>query len=401
MDAEFRELNTALGNAKMRSPQKEGLMLKRILSVLFVSLFSLSILISGGSAQEKKKAAENPATKKMKVAFALLSTIHDLGWTTAHYKGIEYLKKEMGGQIIVDYTENVLAGDTERVVRNYAKSGYEIIFGTTFEHMDPMLMVAKDFPNVIFEHCSGYKTAKNMGNYFARMEQAEYLAGYMAGLMGFKNVGTVATQPIPEPIRGVNGFTLGLLRGLKEGTHPHDPKKVNSVVWLKKWLDPINEVVLAETLINQKHDLIRQMADTPDSARAACYKQVPAIGYGMDVRLYGATCALVSTTWNWGPYYVDAVKRAMNKTWKPQEIFWGFKENLIGISPFHASVPKPVQEKVLAELNKMKQGRDDSFLGPIRDQEGKGVIPEGKRATDKELLTMKWFTEGVAGKVPE
>jgi basic membrane lipoprotein Med (substrate-binding protein (PBP1-ABC) superfamily) len=365
---------------------------KKILTIVLMFLLVMSFMVSDGFAQQKKK---------MKVAFALLSTIHDLGWTTAHYQGIEFLKKEMGDQIIADYTENVLAADTERVIRNYAKNGYEVIFGTTFEHMDPMLMVAKDFPNTIFEHCSGYKTAKNMGNYFARMEQAEYLAGYMSGLMGFKNVGTVATQPIPEPIRGVNAFTLGLLRGLKEGNHKHDPKKVNTVVWLKKWLDPINEVVLAETLINQKHDLIRQMADTPDSARTACYKKVPAIGYGMDVKLYGADCALISTVWNWGPYYVDAIKRAMNKTWKPQEIYWGFKENLIAVSAFHSSVPQKVQEKVMAELKKMKEGKDDSFLGPIKDQQGKVVIPASQRATDKELLTMKYFIEGVVGKIPE
>ena len=98
---------------------------------------------------------------------------------------------------------------------------------------------------------------------------------------------------------------------------------------------------------------------------------------------------------------MDAVKRVMNKTWKPQEIFWGFKENLIGLSSFHASVPKPVQQKVLAELKKMKEGKDDSFLGPIKDQDGKAVIAAGQRATDKELLTMKWFVEGVVGKIPE
>ncbi len=369
-------------------------MAKRVGVILALGLLAVLLPPTQGMAQ-----AQQPA--KLKVAFALLSTIHDLGWTTAHYRGIEYLKKEMGNQIEVDYTENVQAADTERVVRGYAKSGYGLIFGTTFEHMDPMLMVARDFPNTVFEHCSGYKTAPNMGTYFARMEQAEYLAGYMAGLMGFKNVGTVATQPIPEPIRGINAFTLGLLRGLREGKYPHDPKRVNAVVWLNKWLDPINEVVLAETLINQRHDLIRQMADTPDSARTACYKKVPAIGYGTDVRQVGADCALVSTTWNWGPYYVDAVKRVMSKTWKPQEIYWGFKENLIALSPFHPSVPRPVQEKVLAELRKMQQGRDDSFLGPIKDQQGKIVIPAGMRATDKELLTMKWFVEGVVGKIPE
>src|SRR5512146_421311 len=144
------------GFPKYKKPEEEGrLMLKRILSVFFIFMFFLCVLVSEGLTQEKGKAAEGQGKKKMKVAFALLSTIHDMGWTTAHYKGIEYLKKEMGGQIVVDYTENVLAADTERVVRNYAKNGYEIIFGTTFEHMDPMLMVAKDFPNVIFEHCSG------------------------------------------------------------------------------------------------------------------------------------------------------------------------------------------------------------------------------------------------------
>lgn len=372
--------------------------MKRIWSSLPALLLCLALAAPAGAGQAKTPEA---AGKKFKVAFALLSTINDLGWTTAHYKGIEYLKREMKDRIAVDYTENVLAADTERVVRGYAQKGYDMIFGTTFEHMDPMLMVAKDFPNIPFEHCSGFKTAPNMGNYFARMEQSEYLAGYLAGLMGFKNVGTVATQPIPEPIRGINAFTLGLLRGLKEGNHPHDPKKVNTVVWLKKWLDPINEVVLAETLVNQKHDLIRQMADTPDSARTACYKKVPTIGYGMDVRQYGADCALVSTVWNWGPYYVDAVKRGMSKSWKPQEIFWGFRENLIGLTSFHPSVPKPVQQKVLAELKKMREGKDDSFLGPIKDQEGAVKIQAGKRATDQELLTMKFFVEGVVGKIPE
>ncbi len=374
-------------------------MAKRLLAMCIIGALAFLLLTEGALAQESKARAGQPP--KLKVAFALLSTIHDMGWTTAHYNGIEYLKRELKNQVAVDYTENVQAADTERVVRNYAKSGYDIIFGTTFEHMDPMLMVAKDFPNTVFEHCSGYKTAKNMGTYFARMEQAEYLAGYMAGLMGFKNVGTVATQPIPEPIRGINAFTLGLRRGLKEGNHPHDPAKVNTVVWLKKWLDPINEVVLAETLINQQHDLIRQMADTPDSARTACYKKVPAVGYGLDVTKFGADCALASTMWNWGPYYVDAVKRVMNRTWKPQEIYWGFQENLILLSPFHSSVPKPVQDKVLAELKKMKAGRDDSFLGPIKDQQGKVIIQAGQRAADKELLTMKWFTEGVVGKIPD
>ena len=183
-------------------------MLSKVLSlVIAVALAGLTWI------QAPEVAA---ADHKLKVAFALLWTIDDQGWTTAHYNGIKHLQETMGDKIEVAYTEKVLAADAERVFRDYAKKGYDIIFGTTFEHMDPLLAVAKDYPDIKFEHCSGFKSADNMRNYFERMYQGEYLAGYMAGLMGFKKVGTVATQPIPEPIRGINAFTIGLKKGLDE-----------------------------------------------------------------------------------------------------------------------------------------------------------------------------------------
>jgi basic membrane lipoprotein Med (substrate-binding protein (PBP1-ABC) superfamily) len=342
-----------------------------------------------------------PALAKTKVAFALLWTIDDMGWTTAHYRGIEYLKKELGDQIEVSYTEKVLAANAEQVIRGYAKAGYDIIFATTFEHMDPTMIVARDFPNVVFEHCSGYKkNDKNMGNYFTRMYQAEYLAGYMAGLMGYKNVGTVATQPIPEPIRGINAFTIGLKKGLREADVAYNPKKLNTIVWLKSWRDATNETLLAETLAGRGHDLIRQMADTPESAVAACRKGIPAIGYGIDVGAQ-AQCALVSTEWNWGVYYVDAVKRAMAGTWRPAEVWWGFEKQGNKLSRFHAAVTDEVRQKVLAEKAKLEQGIDNIFAGPINDQLGKEVIPAGQKASDKDLLTMRWLVEGVAGKIPD
>lgn len=338
---------------------------------------------------------------KVRVAFALLDTINDQGWTTAHYKGIQHLKEVMGDKVEIAYTEKLFSpADAERVMRKYAEEGYDIIFATTFGHMDPALNVAKDFPNTVFEHCSGYKTAPNMGNYFARMEQAEYLAGYMAGLMGFKNVGTVATQPIPEPVRGINAFTIGLIKGLTEAgqTVPATPV---TVAWLKSWRDPINETTLAETLVARKHDLIRQMADTPDSAAAACAQGVPAIGYGEDVSQYGVDCALVSTLWDWGPIYVRKVQQVMDATWTMEEYFGGFKEGDIKLSAFHASVPKAVQEKVLAEMAKLQQGDDTIFAGPLVDIDGVERIPAGKVATDKELLTMDWLVKGVAGSIPK
>ncbi len=345
-------------------------------------------------------AAESP--KKLKAGFALLWTIDDQGWTTSHYKGIEYLKKQLGDTVDVSYTEKTVSpADAERVIRGYAQKGYDVVFGTTFTHMDPMLAVAKDFPDLKFEHCSGYKTAPNMGTYFVRIYQAEYLAGYLAGLMGYKNVGTVATQPIPEIVRGINAFTLGLKRGLEESATKYAPEKLNTIVWLKAWRDPINETTLAETLAGKGHDLIRQMADTPDSAVAACANGVPAIGYGEDAASYGADCTLVSTQFNWGPYYVNVLNELHDGTWKEDQFWGGFKDDVVKLSPFGKAVPQDVREKVLSLKEQFEKGKDMVFTGPVIDQQGKTVIPKGQKATDPEMLSMRWFIQGVNGKLPE
>lgn len=390
----------AISRAKQKPPQmyrnipkreRNCTMSRRTLLVTTALLAILLALPPAGRAQ----------AKKIKVAFVLLWTIDDQGWTTAAYNGIEYLKKQLGDQITVSYTEKVRGADAERVIREYARKGYDIIFGTTFEYMDPMLMVARDFPKTIFEHCSGYKTAPNMGNYFARMYQGEFLSGYMAGLMGFKNVGTVATNPIPEPIRGINAFTIGLLKGLKESGRSYDAAHVNTVVWLKAWRDPINETTLAETLISRKHDLIRQMADTPDSSLAACAKGVPAIGYGSDAAKYGAKCTLVSPIWNWGPYFVRVVRQVQNHAWKPNAYWGGFDHHEILLTAFNPSVPPAVRQKVLAQKAFLEKGVDNIFTGPLYDQHGKLRVPAGSKASDKELLTMRWLIKGVSGRIPD
>lgn len=368
-----------------------------MLNKLIVALTVVFFIMTGSCQAEQANAGD----KKIKVAFALLWTIDDQGWTTAHYNGIKYLQEKMGDKIEVSYTEKVLAADAERVFRDYAQKGYDIIFGTTFEHMDPLLTVAKEYPGIKFEHCSGFKSSTNMRNYFERMYQGEYLAGYMAGLMGFKKVGTVATQPIPEPVRGINAFTIGLKKGLDEAGVEYDADKLNTVVWLKSWRDAANETTLAETLIARKHDLIRQMADTPDSAVAACFSDVPSIGYGEDVAKYGAECALVSTTWNWGQWYVKAVEQVIRGTWNNTSYWGGMEDNGIILSSFNKSVPVGVKEKVFAEKAKLEKGNDTIFAGPLFDQKGKELWKEGEQATDKDLLTMRVLVKGVAGKLPQ
>ncbi len=143
------------------------------------------------------------------------------------------------------------------------------------------------------------------------------------------------------------------------------------------------------------------MADTPDSSLAACKKGVPAIGYGTDAAQYGAKCVLLSTIWNWGPYFVKVVKEVQAGTWKPEAYWAGFEENMLTLSPFHPSVPKEVQNKVLALLEKFKQGQDEVFVGPIYDQKGNLKVKPGEKLTDHDLLTMRWLVKGVQGTIPD
>lgn len=357
----------------------------------FVLLSLLALLCLG-------TAVPASAQPKIKVGFALLSTIDDRGWTTAHYNGIQYLKQKLGDKIEIVYKENVGGPDAERVFREFAEAGCKIIFGTCFDHMDPEFRVAQDYPDVKFEHCSGYKTLPNMRTYMARLYQADYLCGYTAGLMGFTNVGTVGTYPIPEPVRGVNAFTLGLLRGLQESGTQHGAV-VNTVAWLNSWADPVKETTLAETLIAKKHDLIRQMADTPDSSLAACNAGVPAMGYGTDASSFGASCVLTGAMPNWGPYYVKAVNDVLNGTWTTGNYWKGFDGDMVKLAPFNAKVPQSVRAKVLAVEQELKSGHDAIFAGPILDQNGKEVLPAGKTYDDQQLMTMQMLVKGVQGKL--
>lgn len=369
---------------------------------IFTVLLAACALLLAAMPVQAVASSPQVAGKKLRVAFVLLDRIDDQGWTTAHHDGIEYMTKVLGDRVEVSYTENAhTPAEAERVIRDYARQGYDLIFGTTFEHMEPMFKVAGEFPKTRFMHCAGFKTRPNMGTYMVRIEQGEYLAGYLAGLMGFRNVGTVATQPIPEVVRGINAFTLGLRRGLDEQGARYDADRLNTIVWLKSWRDAVKETALAEELAARGHDLIREMADTSESSRAACAKGVPAIGYGTDSVRFGAACALTSTTFVWGPVYVDIVRQVLAGTWRSGEIFTGFEAGGVGLAPFGHAVPRTVADKVLALKARMEKGEDMSFAGPIVDQSGVERVKKGEKAGDGELLSMRWFVQGVSGQLPD
>jgi basic membrane protein A len=329
------------------------------------------------------------AGEDIKVGFIYVSPIGDAGWSFAHDQG-RMAVEELNG-VTTSYVEAVAEGpDSERVMLNMARKGYKVIFATSFGYMDPMLKVAKQFPDIVFEHCSGFKSAPNMGNYFGRMYQARYLSGMVAGAMTKSNVlGYVAAFPIPEVIRGINAFTLG--------AQSVNPKVQVRVVWTKTWYDPATEKEAAKSLLDAGADVIAQHQDSPGPQEAAQEKGVYSIGYNTDMSMFAPKAHLTAPIWNWAPFYTQTVEKVRGGSWKSTSAWWGMKEGMVDLAPFGPMVPEDVRVKVMTKKAAIIDGSAKLFAGPIKDQKGNVQIPEGKVATDEQLLSMKYFVQGVTG----
>lgn len=340
--------------------------MKRLLMVLLVVAFTMTGLAGSALAEDKP----------LKAAFVYVSAVGDHGWSYAHDLGRQYMEEELG--VETAYTENVFGPDIERVIRGYAQKGYDMIFTTSFEYMDPTIEVAADFPDIIFEHCSGFKTAENAGNYFGRIYQGRYLSGLVAGKMTKSNVlGYVAAHPIPEVIRGINSFT--------KGVREVNPDAVVKVVWTGSWYDPAKEKEAALSLISAGADVIAQHQDSPAAQEAAQDNKVYSVGYNQDMSNFAPDAHLVAPIWRWDVYYEQVVNDVRNGTWEPTSYWGGLKDHIVDISDFGDMVPQDVQDMVMARRQEIIDGTFN-------------VWPE---KTDQELLSMNYFIEGVEGELPE
>lgn len=329
------------------------------------------------------------AAKEMQVGFVYVSPIGDAGYSFAHDRG-RLAVEEMEG-VKTSYVESVKEGpDSERVILNMARKGYDVIFATSFGYMDPMLKVAKQFPDTVFMHCSGFKKAENMSNYFGRMYQARYLSGMVAGAMSkSKILGYVAAFPIPEVIRGINAFTLG--------AQAVNPDVSVRVVWTKTWYDPATEKEAAKSLLDAGADVIAQHQDSPGPQEAAQEKGVYSIGYNSDMSGFAPKAHLTAPVWNWGPYYTQVVQQVMDGTWKSEAAWPGMDAGIVDLAPFGPMVPEEVQQQVNAKKAEIAGGTFKVFSGPIKDQQGAVKVAAGNAASDEEMLGMTWFVEGVVG----
>jgi simple sugar transport system substrate-binding protein len=336
------------------------------------------------------------AADPFKVAFVYIDPVGDSGWSYQHDLGRRALEKTLGAKVKTTYVEHIPAtADAERVIRQLAAAGNDMIFTTSFGYMEPTLKVAKLFPKVKFAHATGYKTAANMNTYEARFYEGSYLLGLLAGKMSKSNtLGFVGSYPIPEVIRNINAFTLG--------ARSVNPNIKTKVIWIDTWYDPGKERQAAETLIAQGADVLCQNTDSPAVVQAAEKKGIHAFGWDSDMRKYGPRAELTANTENWGVYYIDEVSKALAGTWTGnRKTRWGIQEGMVELTPLNRNVPPDAAKLFEDGKAAIVSGKLKLFSGPLKDNTGKVKLAAGTVLPEADLMSMNWYVEGVEGSVPK
>jgi len=362
------------------------------------------LAMAGCGKKEEAKPAESAApaaapaaatAEPLKVAFVYIGPVGDAGWTYAHDLGRKAVEAKFGDKVKTTFVENVpeSAADAERVFRDLASQGNKLIFGTTFGYMESMLKVAKEFPDVKFEHATGFKTAPNLAQYDVRTYEGAYLAGVVAGKMSKSGkMGVVASVPIPEVIRNIDSFTLG--------ARSVNPQATVKVVWVNKWFDPGKEREAATTLIGQGVDMLMQNTDSAAVVQTAQEKGVYAFGWDSNMSKFGEKAHLAASEIQWGVYYTKVVDDVLNNQWKNGTTWWGLKEGMIDLKDFNTVVPEDVRKLVEERRQGVITGSAPIWKGPLKDNTGKEQIPAGQTADDNFLHGIKFYVEGVEGTIP-
>jgi len=319
------------------------------------------------------------------------------GYTYTHDQGIVAMQESLGledGQII--RKNNIDDGDptaTETAIRECIEEGCNIIFATSFNYMDTVEALAKEYPEVIFSHGTGYKyNDTNFNNYFGRIYQARYLSGIVAGMKTESNlIGYVAAMGSEnsEVTGGINAFALGV-----ESVNP-DAKIYVKVT--NSWFSPTEETNAAKALIAEGCDVIAQHCDTPNPQTEAESAGVYGVGYNSDMSKDAPGATLTSVIWNWGVYYTQAVEQVIEGTWIPENYFGGMDDGLVDIAPLNEElVAEGTEEKVEEARAKILDGSFNVFDGEMETNTGDIVGEEGSTLDDETITGgIDWYYKNV------
>lgn len=334
------------------------------------------------------------AAEPLKVGFVYVGPVGDFGWSYQHDQGRLAVEAAFGDKVETTFVESVPEGaDAERVLRTLASAGNKLIFTTSFGYMDATLKVAQQFPDVKFEHATGFRRADNVATYGARFYEGRAVIGTIAGRLTKTNkIGYIASFPIPEVVRGVNAATLAA-RAVNPDAEMH-------VIWVSTWYDPGREADAAKALIAQGVDVIMQHTDSPAPLQTAENAGIPAFGQASDMHRFGPNSQVTAVIDNWAPYYVERVQAMLDGTWTSSDSWEGLATGEVVIAPYW-NLPYDVAVEAADVERSIRLGERHPFDGPVADRDGTERIAAGAHADDGMLLGMNWFVKGVVGDLPQ
>jgi basic membrane protein A and related proteins len=347
------------------------------------------LMTAAAAAMMLGVASASASAEALKACWVYVGPVGDFGWTYQHNQGLEAVKAAYGDKVETAYAENVSEADSEKTFERFAREGCKIIFATSFGYMEPVLKVAAKFPDVKFEHATGYKTAPNVTTYNAKFHEGRYVIGQIAAKMSKTGVaGYIVSFPIPEVVAGINAFMLGA-----QSVNPDFKVKI---VWANTWFDPAKEADAAKVLLSQGADITVQHTDSAAPLQTA--EAAGAFGFGQasDQIKFAPKAQLTAIVDNWGPYYVRRVKDVMDGTWTSQQSWDGMAEGTVSMAPF-TNMPADVAEMAKVTTEGIRSGKLNPFAGKITKQDGTVVD-----AVDAGMiLGMNWYVKGIDDKLPQ
>ena len=380
-----------------------------------------------------------PGVRKIRALWVYVGPIGDYGWTHAHDVGRRNAEKALDGIVETDYLESVAEDRAYQAIKQALESKhYDAVFATSYGFMDAVKRLAREYPNVMFYHCSGpweaFRDTPNVATYFTEFYQLYYLNGIAAGAVTKTcKVGYVPAFLIPEVVRHINAFAMGAVHGAKLMGKCGNGEKLEIYVAppLHAWYAPDKARQYAETLINQYNvDAIAYTEDSTAVLETAAAHGVYSFSHYSNMLEYflhgkGASSPiakkiaeyhLTGQVADWTPIYIKFLMELATGQARKEDIWarigdftpirWrqpvklstaGKPEGAAYLAPLNT---KKIPGKALDEIKRlyedMKELIFEPYTGPIRGYpidpatgKKKGdvetIIPEGQRWGRNEL----------------
>lgn len=351
-----------------------------------------------GSAAALMAASAMPALardEKLKVGFIYVGPVGDGGWSYQHDQARQAVEKEYGDRVETSYIESVPEGaDAERALTQLALSGHKLIFATSFGFMDAVQNVARKFPDVRFEHATGYKRGDNVATYDARFYEGRAVIGTIAGRMTKSNkIGYIGSFPIPEVMQGINSAFIHARKV--------NPAVEMKIVWVYSWFDPAKEADAAAALIAEGVDVFMQHTDSTAPLAKAQEAGILAFGQASDMAAFAPRPRISSIVDNWSPYYIRRVGEMLEGKWASHGVWLGIGDGVVVVGEITEAVPPEVKAEALALREAIATGAHHPFTGPLKKQDGSPWLGDGEKAADEVLAGLNFYVEGITAPVPK